>query len=110
MLERTRQHLQAHQPCRIIERLSMKSRSDIQLIAKKLLEMQPSPVAHLRLLRDVLMLDPNHETIRAASKQVEQSRHVRLLRNEQTFTPAALLQNRRPPPPKSLSSAQSALA
>jgi hypothetical protein len=83
MLERTRQHLQAHQPCRIIERLSMKSRSDIQLIAKKLLEMQPSPVAHLRLLREVLMLDPNHETIRAASKQLEQSRHVRLLRHEQ---------------------------
>jgi hypothetical protein len=61
----------------------VKSISEIQAHASALLEKQPVPAAHLRLLRDVLFLEQDQEEVRAVFMLACQSRQVHLLEDEQ---------------------------
>ena len=61
----------------------MKAISEIEFLTQKVLALNPSPAAQLRLLRDVLLLEPDQPEVRAAAKLADQSRHVQLLAAEQ---------------------------
>ena len=56
---------------------------EARFCAEHLLELHPSPAARLRLLRDVLGQEFHPGQIRNLSKALDQSRHVRLLVEEQ---------------------------
>lgn len=57
--------------------------SEIKLRAHMLLEMNPSPVVKLRLLRDVLHVPTDHAQLQSVSSLIDQSRQVQLLIEEQ---------------------------
>jgi hypothetical protein len=61
----------------------MTSVSKIESRAKMLLEMKPSPVARLRLLRDVLLAPPYREDPQSVSNLVGQSKQVHYLTEDQ---------------------------
>ena len=55
----------------------------IQAAARALLDLEPDPVPRLRILRDLLHVDPGSEDLRAARAAAERSRRVRALAEEQ---------------------------
>lgn len=61
----------------------MKPMYEIERYATKLLEMQPSPVAHRLLLGGVFKVSPDQAYMRSLAKLVEESRQVQRLTDEQ---------------------------
>jgi hypothetical protein len=59
------------------------TKQDLVNIANKLLEMDPDPVPHFRLLRDILKVDQESRSYIEAKAAVQQSKWVRLLQDSQ---------------------------